>query len=251
MLLGITAIVLGTVSFLLYRDPPESMGKGAPPAEARGETELVCEPPPVLKKESSLVVFKSMDIWFVAIAGICLTINEFSVFNYYVLYLKEHLLLPVVTAGFFLGAVDVGGLFGKPITGIISDRLFGGRRKETFIILGAIATIFSVIIALLPVGTPKWALLVCSAVFGFAAVGWAGLFFTMLGEFGGKEHCGTVTGFGTAIAAASVIFGVPVFGLIADKTQGWMWSWVYAAGLGVIGTTALFFVREGKKRLQV
>jgi sugar phosphate permease len=206
---------------------------------------------PARKKESSLVVLKSRDVWLLGIIGLGLSVNEFSLFSYYVLYLKEHMLFSVVTAGFLLGVVDAGGVFGKPVSGIISDRLFHGRRKEAFIILAATATLFTVVIALLPVGTPQWILLVCSFVWGFAAVGWAGVWFTMSGEFGGKEHSGFVTGFTTAISTLAPVLGVPAFGYLADKTGTWTWSWVYAVAMAALATVLLFFVREERKALKV
>jgi sugar phosphate permease len=256
VLLGITAILFGIGSFVLYRDPPKDEAQAASAilpvtTKARGEPEIVCDPAaPVLRKESSLAALRSRDLWFTTIAAMALGANEFMIFTYYVLYLKEHMLVPVVSAGFILGAVDLGGLFGKPVSGIISDRLFGGRRKETFILLAATATILTVVIALLPVGTPQWVLVVCSAVFGFAAVAWAGVFYTIAGEFGGREHCGIVTGFAVGMISLSVTFGVPLFGYLADKMHTWTWSWVYAAATAAIGTFILFFVREERKKLQ-
>ena len=240
MLLGFVAIIFGIVSSVFYRNPP------------KGGTGVMSGPAPaVLKKESSFIVLKSRDIWFATIAAVCLTVNEFSVFNYYVMYLKEHLLVAVVPAGFLLGTIDAGGLCAKPIAGIISDRLFGGKRKGTFFLLALIATVLTIIIAVLPVGTPQWVLLICSAVFGFAGVGWAGICFTMIGEFAGREHVGVVTGITIAAMIIVSIFGVPMFGHIADKTHGWTWSWVYAAGLGAIATIIIPFIREERKRLQV
>jgi sugar phosphate permease len=245
-LLGIVAIVLGILPFILYRNPPND---GAEAGSAASE-ETICDcVTPAEKKESSLTVFKSWDIWMLGIVAAALTANEFSVFNFYVLYLKEHALLPVVTAGFLLGAIDAGGLCAKPITGVISDRLFKGRRKETFIILAATTTLFTVIIALLPVGTPLWAILICSLIYGFAAGGWVGIFFTMAGEFAGKEHCGVVTGFANTFCAVAVTVGVPMFGYLADKTHNWTWSWVYAVALAAMATFLLFFVHEERKKL--
>lgn len=71
-------------------------------------------------------VFKGRDIWLVISAGMCLMVVEFSAVAYLVLYLKEALFFAGVTAGFFLAILEAGGAFGKPITGLISDRIFAG-----------------------------------------------------------------------------------------------------------------------------
>jgi sugar phosphate permease len=248
-LLGITALTFGILSLILYKDPPGYRAEAGPTTVAEGAVRAPAAP--ARKRESSFVVLKSRDVWLLGIIGLGLSVNEFSLFSFYVLYLKEHMLLSVVAAGFVLGVVDTGGIFGKPVSGIISDRLFNGTRKEAFIILAATATIFTVVIALLPAGVPRWVLVVCSFVWGFAAVGWAGVWFTMSGEFGGKEHAGFVTGFTTAISTLAPVLGVPVFGYLADKTGTWMWSWVYAVAMAALATVLLFFVREERKALKV
>ncbi len=246
--LGAVAIIFGILSFILYKTPPTDGGEAGPTAIK----ERSVRKPAVLvgKRQSSLAILKSRDILLLSIAALALSVNEFSLFSYYVLYLKEHMLLSVVSAGFLLGAVDIGGLCGKPITGVISDRLFGGRRKETFIILAGTATVFMAVIALLPVGTPQWATLICSFIFGFSAVGWAAIWFTMAGEFGGKEYAGVVSGFSVAVATIGTVFGVPVFGYLSDKTGTWTWSWVYGVAMGAIATVLLLFVREERKALK-
>ena len=76
----------------VYRNPPKGGRRTA--RTDRGQTAHCGPAPAVLKKESSFIVLKSRDIWFATIAAVCLTVNEFSVFNYYVMYLKEHLLVP-------------------------------------------------------------------------------------------------------------------------------------------------------------
>ena len=244
LLLGAVAVIFGIAAFILYRDPSKDRAE-AQAAGTKGPT-----PGEAAAKTSALALFKHKEVWLLGWAPFCLAVNEFSMFNYYVLYLKEHLFVPVVVAGFALGAVDVGGLCGKPISGMISDRLFHGRRKETFILLAAAATVLTVVIALLPVGTPHWAIIVCSAVFGFAAVGWAGICFTMIGEFGGREHSGILLGYCSWMNVAAIMVGVPVFGHIADVMHSWTWSLVYSASLGAVGTILLFFVDEKKKALQ-
>jgi sugar phosphate permease len=243
--LGVVAIVSGIAAAIIYRDPPKD--KSETPAK---DASCASVSPPVKKeKESWLSVFKTRDIWLLCAAGIALYVAEMGVMAYFVLYLKTHLLIPVVTAGFLLGAIDVGGFFGKPIAGVISDRLLGGKRKPAFIMMGTISTILTVVFAILPIGSPQWLILVCAVIFGFAAVGWGGLHFTMVSECAGKEHAATVLAASLVILAFANVVGVPLFGHISDMTGTWTWSWIYLVILGVIGMTCLFFVREERRRL--
>lgn len=245
IVLGIVAIVSGILSAIVYRDPPKDKQE-APVAVSTASSASVAPP---VKKGSWLSVFRTREIWLIIAAGVTLYVGEFGMMTYFVLYLKTHLMISVVTAGFLLGALDVGGFFGKPIAGVISDRLWGGRRKPTFILLGILSTIFTAIFAILPVGTPQWLILVCAFGFGFAAIGWGGIYFTMVAECAGKEHAATVLGAGSVFLMIGNIVGVPLFGHISDVTGTWTWSFIYLVGLSAMGTVALLFVREEKRRL--
>jgi sugar phosphate permease len=245
--MGIFAIAFGIIFLFLYRSHSSETSSAVASAAAKEEA-LRGRVAPARSGEM-LALVKSRELWLLTLASCCLSITEFSVLNFFVIYLKEQVLLAVVTAGFMLGVLDVGGLCGKPLSGLISDRIFQGKRKETFIILAATATIVSAAIAFFTPATPRWLILACSAIFGFAAFGWAGIFFTMLGEQAGKDHIGVVNGVSVGLIVLAYAVGVPVFGHLADKTHTWVWSWVYAVGLGTIATVSIFFVREEMRKI--
>jgi MFS family permease len=71
----------------------------------------------------------------------------------------------------------------------------------------------------------------------------------MLGEQAGKDHIGVVNGVSVGLIVLAYAVGVPVFGHLADKTHTWVWSWVYAVGLGTIATVSIFFVREEMRKI--
>ena len=233
--LGVFAICSAIVAAIIYKSPDNEMAEVVEGPEA--------------PRESWTCLFRERDIWCLGLAGVALFIAEYGVLTYFVIYLKAHLLVSVVAAGFLLGAIDFGGLMGKPIAGILSDRLFKGKRKPAFIMLGAISTLFTAVFALMPRGTPQWAILICCIVFGFAAVGWGGICYTMVAELAGKENAATACGATGMILVLGNVLGVPVFGYLSDLTGTWAWSWVYLVILGIIGTAALFFVREEKRKL--
>jgi sugar phosphate permease len=239
--MGVIAILSGLFALFVYKNPPHD--------ETATGTGPGTDTKPVREKWTEL--FKSRDIWCISLGGMVLYIAEFGVITYFVLYLKSQLLISVISAGFLLASIDFGGLFGKPLSGILSDRVFKGKRKPVFILLAAISTIFTAIFAFMPVGTPQWLILVCSVIFGFAAVGWSGICSTMITEMAGKENAATTFGATSVLLVLGNVLGVPVFGYISDWTGGWNWSWLYLVFLGVLGTGALFFVREERRKLKV
>jgi sugar phosphate permease len=242
--IGVIAIVSGLLPAFFYRE--RTSGAGAPAAAPTAGAETAAAP---IKKESSLMVFKSREIWLIICGGAALYVIEFAVLTFFVVYLKGHLLIPVVAAGFLLGSIDFGGVFGKPLAGLISDRIFHGTRKGPFIALSVIASVLAGVFALMPVGTPQWLILVCCVVFGFAAVGWGGIYFTMVGECAGKKNVAVVSGTCSLVVMCVTAVGLPIFGYLADKTGTWMWSWAYLVILGLVGTTALCFIREETRKI--
>ena len=234
--LGVFAICSAIVAACVYKDPPKSEDEVSTAASAA-------------PRESWTCLFRERDIWCVGLAGVSLFIAEYGVLTYFVIYLKAHLLVPVLAASFLLGSIDLGGFFGKPIAGIISDRLFKGKRKPAFIILGAISTFFTAVFAVMPAGTAQWVILICCIIFGFAAVGWGGICYTMVAELAGKDNAATACGAAGMILVMGNVLGVPVFGYLSDLTGSWTWSWIYLVVVGLIGTGALFFVREDKRKL--
>ena len=236
--IGLIAVIIGIVSFILYKQPPQSASLDTPklvtPSEAR---------------PSALEVFKSREIWLLVAAGFCMVVSEFAAIAYFVLYLNEALLFGVVTAGFFLAILEVGGVFGKPISGLISDRLFPGGRKRVYILMAGITFVMCIMFAFLWQGSPSWLIILFSLVLGFTGIGWGGLHLTLVGEFAGKERAGTVTGMTTVFMLIGCIVGPPAFGYIVDSTGSYQIAWGFLAVVALLATVLLFFVREGRKRI--
>ena len=236
--IGVIAVVIGFVSFALYKQPPQSIvSDTSEPVISSGARPSVWE------------VFKSRDIWLLMSAGVSLVIVEFSAIAYFVLYLEEDLLFSVVTAGFFLAVLEGGGVFGKPITGLVSDRLFSGNRKPVLLLMFGLTFVMCVAFAFLGQDSPSWVILLLSLVLGFVAIGWGGLQLTLIGEFAGKELAGTVTGASGALIMIGVMVGPPVFGYIVDTTGSYQIAWYFLAGMAILATVLLSFVREGRKRI--
>ncbi|MFH0769538.1 MAG: MFS transporter [Chloroflexota bacterium] len=237
--IGIIAVVIGVVSFILYKQPPQDINSSTSSEPANGS-----RPRPSVRE-----VFKSREIWLIIGAGMCLNAVEFSAMAYFVLYLKESLFIAVVTAGFLLAFLETGGVFGKPISGFISDRIFHGRRKKVFIVLCVIAFAMGMILFVLPQGTPSWLIIPISLVFGFGAIGWGGLNLTLIGEFAGRELAGTVTGMAVVFLMLANMAGPPIFGYIVDSTGSYRMAWLFLAILAALAAVFLLFVREEKRRL--
>lgn len=237
--IGFVAVIIGIVSFVLYKNPPLAVTTNTSESREEATTE----------KPSVLEIFKNRNIWLVIGVGMCLMVVEFAAIAYFVAYLSEMLLFSVVTAGFLLAVLEAGGAFGKPVSGLISDRLFRGSRKGVFILMCTVAGAMCLAFAFLSQGSPTWLVVPFCIILGFVAIGWGGLHLTLIGEFAGRELAGTVSGASSAFLLLANTVGPPLFGHIVDITGSYQPAWIFLAALALLAVVLLFFVQESKKRI--
>jgi len=236
--IGFMAVAIGITTLMLYKEPLESGGVNA--------AELIT---PSGSRPSVAGIFKSREIWLLAFSAMCLCILEFSAIAFLVLYFNESLLFPVKTAGFFLAITGVGGVFGKPLSGLVSDRLFHGRRKGVLILLSCIAGAMCLMLAFLQQGGPSWVIVPLCFILGFSGVGWAGLQMTLIGEIAGRELAGTVTGMALVVFVIGGIIGPPAFGYTVDVTGSYQLGWQLLAIMAIVAAVILLFIREKKRQI--
>lgn len=191
-------------------------------------------------------VLTNRSILLVGGMGITYTAIQLTVSTYLVLFLKEAVLLPVVIAGTYLTVAALSGAVGRVLWGIISDRVFGGKRKAVLIIIGLINATMLISITFWAAVLPWWPLYIMIAILGFACLGWNGIFITLLAEVGSKEQVGTAVGFGIAISGLGILFGPPLFGYIVDTTQSYATAWTVFGIGAVLGSSLVMLIREQK-----
>lgn len=219
---------IAVVSFALYRDPPET---GQAPDHANGRSPL-------------WETLGLRDVWLVGILALSLVAVQFVVITYLVIYLKEFLLLPVVVAGGYLALANAGGLGTRVLSGVVSDRLLGGRRKPLLVGFGLLATALLVLMALVGPATPLLLVAVLVTALGVAAIGSHGLFLTLMAEMAGTRIAATSVGLGLTLVQVGATLGPPVFGLLVDGTGSYPLAWGVFAGLTAGGTVAVTLVQE-------
>ena len=238
--LGALAICIGIFSLILYKEPPATAKSSAV------EGVSVVNVFPSDKGQSMRDLLRSKDIWLISFAGLALAAVEFGLIAHLVLYLTEALCVPVVTAGIILAVTQAGGIFGKPGAGFISDKLFGGRRRSVLSLWGGIAGIICILIAFWG-EVLSWALYPLLFILGATAIGWGGVYLTLVAELAGVH----LTGRATAITGFAVVIGVMIgpmlFGYFVDKFHSYQLAWLSLGIWAAVFVAILFFVREGKK----
>jgi MFS family permease len=125
-----------------------------------------------------------------------------------------------------------------------------GNRKIPYLCFVLEATLMTAIFAVLPRSTPKTLLFICALLIGFGTLSHAGLFNTYVAELAGRAHVGKLIGVSLIFQQLGVIFGVPLFGLIVDRTHSFRWGWWYVVSAGALASILTAFTREEKKRIK-
>ncbi len=238
LLIGAMVIVFGVITFALYRNPGEKVAPyiavSSTTTSSRGVFREI-----LLTREILCLSFGSM---FIAMV-------EFGAIAHLAVYLNEVVLFTVVVAGLGLAMLEGGGAFGKPLAGLLSDRVFGSSRRKPFVLMAFITCALCVTLIFVTQTTPLWILFPILAILGLTAVGWGGLWLTLVGEFAGKEHTGIAVGFSTMIVALGAAIGPSIFGYLVDLSDSYQPAWLLLAIFAAMCGTLIFFVREGKRIL--
>ncbi|QDI91915.1 MFS transporter [Salicibibacter halophilus] len=224
-LASLTLIIGGLICYWHYQD-------AITPLEKKHE-----KPREMCKKLKNIGQNKSL-LW-VTLGSMILSGAQISLNTYLIIYAHHTLLVPIVLASVLLVLSEIGGSFGRILWGIISDRLFGGRRLVLLSLIAFIATIAALIMGLLPAGTPFMFIALLSVVFGFCVSGYNGLWMNAATELVPQEQAGLASGFSTSIGAWGVIIGPPLFGWIIDATGEFFVGW-FALGGMLLLVAALF-----------
>jgi ACS family hexuronate transporter-like MFS transporter len=235
LFLGIIAVAIGATVLILYREPP--MTSFSPIGSEGLETAV-----PLLE------ILKSREIWLLAFCGLCLTWVEMALIAHLVLYLTEVLLFGVVAAGGLLAMTEVAGAIARPGSGFLSDRIFGGRRKQVFVLMAGTASIMCSIVGLFGPHL-SWALYPALFLLGIGGIAFGGIHLTLLSEFGGRRGAGKAVGLGGMITLAGGALGPPCFGYIVDASGSYKWAWLSLAFAAALCVLLLLFVRESKRKI--
>lgn len=191
-------------------------------------------------------LLRNKNIWLVGVTGITFIAGQFIIVTYLVLYLHDKTGQSVAFASRFLALAQFGGMVGRIFWGYISDTFFLGKRKPVLGIIGIIAAGMALVMLFISETTSIWVVGLAAWTFGFTAVGWNGVYITLLSEMAGKDHAGTAVGIGVTLLQLGVLTFPPAFGLLVDRSGSYETSWISLSALMVLGVLILILIDEKK-----
>jgi sugar phosphate permease len=165
--------------------------------------------------------------------------------SYLALSLYEEVHLSVVVAGTFFAVFQVGGIVGRIGWGFVSDKV--GRRRPVLLLVGLVAMGSCLTMAFAGEGTLIPLVTVFAFLLGCSAMGWNGLYLTLLSESVPMHAAATAMGASLTIAFVGMFFASPLFGLVADLTGSYGASWFGLAGWSAVGITLGLLTREPRE----
>lgn len=219
----------GMLAFVLfYREPPQESPAARKPFDLR-----------VLLRSRTWLAATAYGWVFMGALG--------SVVAYLAVSMNQEAGLSPVRAGLLVAVLQVGGIAGRLGFGILSDRW---RSRGAVMTLSAtLAVVACAGMALLghgAVGGPGLAVL--AFLLGLSCMGWNALYITLSAEVVPLQHAATAVGAGTTITFLGMLAVPPVFGLIADHTGSYAWSWLALAAWAAGGTLIALAVRDGSRQ---
>jgi MFS transporter, ACS family, hexuronate transporter len=172
-------------------------------------------------------------------------VAQMSLITYIPLYLKESMGFSAYWASQALALIQAGAMFGRVGWGVVSDRLFGGRRKIVLVMIGLMGAALLVALSLMHRQSPLPLLLLVIFLSGLCLVGYQGVSYALIGELAGRARTGVALGLMITINAAAATLGTPLFGLVVDLTESYSLAWqtlAAAVAAGCVGLVA--FLKE-------
>jgi MFS family permease len=214
--------------------------------EARQERTDSFEPESAASAEPGARMYRAL--LPVSVATAIYLVGQMVLITYLPLYLKDAMGFSAYWSSLALALTQGGAMIGRVGWGVVSDRLFGGRRKVVLLLIGSLSALLVTALSFLSRESSYYLLLPILFLAGVCLVGYQGVSYALIGEIAGKARTGAGLGMMITINAACATLGTPLFGYIVDRTGSYPVGWrVVAATLtvGVFGLATL--IREPRR----
>lgn len=233
-------VLLATITFAwLYRESPENPdGKSPSSKAASAASGSVSGPISTLKSLAYNRSFVAATIFSFILVG-----GQWSATSFIAVFAHESVGLSIVSAGIFLGLIQAGGIAGRILLGLLSDKL--GSRKPALILAGAGAACTCAAMSFMGNEDPLAALGVVSAALGFLLLGWNGIYVAYLSEATPPGSAATAVGAGLTVTNLGPLTVPPLFGLLVDLSGSYTLLWIALTLWIILGTLCAAAIKAG------
>lgn len=160
---GLVGLTGALIVWRFFHDTPQS--KGLPAVnESKKEKEMSASQSEEFNRAQKEVL-RNPAIWILALSSAFMYISRYAVNSWGVFYLEAQKGYSTLDASFIISISSVCGIVGTVFSGVISDRLFGGRRNVPALIFGLLNVAALCLFLLVP-GVHFWLDAVAMVLFG-------------------------------------------------------------------------------------
>ncbi|MCF0257570.1 MAG: MFS transporter [Bacteroides heparinolyticus] len=160
---GLVGLTGALIVWRFFHDTPQS--KGLPAVnEPKKEKEMSASQSEEFNRAQKEVL-RNPAIWILALSSAFMYISRYAVNSWGVFYLEAQKGYSTLDASFIISISSVCGIVGTVFSGVISDRLFGGRRNVPALIFGLLNVVALCLFLLVP-GVHFWLDAVAMVLFG-------------------------------------------------------------------------------------
>lgn len=213
VILSFVYIIFSFAFLFLYKDKNKADGK-----KEQGNTSLI---------KSFSVLITNKKLLALCFLGIVFGVSSGVLVTHFTLYLFSDFGFSEINAGFGFMILQVGSVVGRPGWGIINDRFLNSNERNGFIVIGVLISVISFIFSFLSNFNPPFLMiLILAFLLGMVGRGWNGLYFSAVSKHVKAKHTGISVGFSLFFVRFGIVIGPPIFGLIADKSGNYNYSWL-------------------------
>jgi len=169
---------------------------------------------------------------WLALSSLLYSAVQLCLTSFLVTYLVREVALELVLAGTILAAVNAAGAAGRLAWGWLADRLRSGT--AALILNGILGVAGALATASIAAGWPVWAIVAATALFGFSAVGWNGVFMAVIVRQSRPEAVALATGGSLTVTYVGITIGPAAFALLHDAG-----GVSYSEGYALLGAVLL------------
>jgi MFS family permease len=195
---------------------------------------------------SLALVWRNAILRWLALSSFVYSAVQLCLTGFLVTYLVADAGLDLVLAGTILAITHSAGAGGRLAWGWAADRMGSGTRA--MMALGFVGVAGALATAAVAPGWPVWLIAAATALFGFSAMGWNGVFMAVIARQA-PQAIGMATGGALVITYAGIVVGPPAFGALHDHAGlGYGTAFALLAVVTALGIGCVFQARRAIPR---
>lgn len=249
--IGIAALTLPPLAAVLgWRVALGTLGLVGPLVGLLAWTMLPPEPatPPAGGRRlgSTLALLRTVPVLLAVLVCLCLNAGQVATTTFLALYVNEGLGRSLRLSTALLALLQVSGIGGRVLWGVVSDRLTGGRRRPPLIGVGLGAAASVALLAALRPGAPLPLLIAVTIAAGLTAMSWNGVAIALTSETAGAAGAARAMSAIVLVAAAGNAVIPLLGGSLIDATGSYRTIWLGTAAVLLLAPVLTVAVREPK-----